>query len=187
MGLWAKRPFSNGPQHGVCAPGTHHCADQTTTGMRAPLHPTLCRHTPSMPGKKVPYHRPQWAQYPQHLKQKVVSEALDTLHNSTTPSNRKRGGGGWHKALVVGSVSLWRRLLAEREGGGGGRGALEGKGPQRRLSELPPALNRFAGFLSPSRDPNALMPHEGKSHERRQPLVAVHLGRISVGAHRCGM
>ena len=26
------------------------------------------------------------------------------------------GGGGWHKALVVGSVSLWRRLL----GGGGG-------------------------------------------------------------------
>ena len=24
------------------------------------------------------------------------------------------GGGGWHKALVVGSVSLWRRLLASR-------------------------------------------------------------------------
>ena len=24
------------------------------------------------------------------------------------------GGGGWHKALVVGSVSLWRRLLAPR-------------------------------------------------------------------------
>ena len=23
-------------------------------------------------------------------------------------------GGGWHKALVVGSVSLWRRLLASR-------------------------------------------------------------------------
>ena len=22
------------------------------------------------------------------------------------------GGGGWHKALVVSSVSLWRRLLA---------------------------------------------------------------------------
>ena len=22
------------------------------------------------------------------------------------------GGGGWHKALVVGSVSLWRRVLA---------------------------------------------------------------------------
>ena len=26
----------------------------------------------------------------------------------------KGGGGGWHKALVVGSVSLWRRLLASR-------------------------------------------------------------------------
>ena len=24
------------------------------------------------------------------------------------------GEGGWHKALVVGSVSLWRRLLASR-------------------------------------------------------------------------
>ena len=24
------------------------------------------------------------------------------------------GGGGWHKASVVGSVSLWRRLLASR-------------------------------------------------------------------------
>ena len=24
------------------------------------------------------------------------------------------GGGGWHKALVVGSVGLWRRLLASR-------------------------------------------------------------------------
>ena len=24
------------------------------------------------------------------------------------------GGGGWHKALVVGSVILWRRLLASR-------------------------------------------------------------------------
>ena len=24
------------------------------------------------------------------------------------------GGGDWHKALVVGSVSLWRRLLASR-------------------------------------------------------------------------
>ena len=25
-----------------------------------------------------------------------------------------KGGGGWHKALVVGSVSLWRRILASR-------------------------------------------------------------------------
>ena len=24
------------------------------------------------------------------------------------------GGGGWHRALLVGSVSLWRRLLASR-------------------------------------------------------------------------
>ena len=24
------------------------------------------------------------------------------------------GGGGWHKVLVVGSVSMWRRLLASR-------------------------------------------------------------------------
>ena len=30
------------------------------------------------------------------------------------PSRRWGGGGGWHKALVVGSVSLWRRLLASR-------------------------------------------------------------------------
>ena len=30
-------------------------------------------------------------------------------------TNVRRGGGGvWHKALVVGSVSLWRRLLASR-------------------------------------------------------------------------
>ena len=30
------------------------------------------------------------------------------------PSSRRGGGGGWHKALVVGSVSLWWRLLASR-------------------------------------------------------------------------
>ena len=29
-------------------------------------------------------------------------------------SLRRGGGGGWHKALVVGSGSLWRRLLASR-------------------------------------------------------------------------
>ena len=29
-------------------------------------------------------------------------------------SQKIGGGGGWHKALVVGSVSLWRRLLASR-------------------------------------------------------------------------
>ena len=42
--------------------------------------------------------------------------------------------GFWHKALVVGSVSLWRRLLASGgaywplafEGGVGGGGAGEG-------------------------------------------------------------
>ena len=28
------------------------------------------------------------------------------------PGNYREGGGGWHKALMVGSVSLWRRLLA---------------------------------------------------------------------------
>ena len=27
-----------------------------------------------------------------------------------------KGGGGWHKALVVGSVSLWRPLLASGPG-----------------------------------------------------------------------
>ena len=31
-----------------------------------------------------------------------------------SPRQRRRGVGGWHKALVVGSVSLWRRLLASR-------------------------------------------------------------------------
>ena len=29
-----------------------------------------------------------------------------------TPDWPGGGGGVWHKALVVGSVSLWRRLLA---------------------------------------------------------------------------
>ena len=42
-----------------------------------------------------------------------------TNHNAadqTWPSIRWEGGGGgrWHKALVVGSVNLWRRLLASR-------------------------------------------------------------------------
>ena len=27
---------------------------------------------------------------------------------------KRKWGGYWHKALVVGSVSLWRRLLASR-------------------------------------------------------------------------
>ena len=30
------------------------------------------------------------------------------------PFTPNGGGGGWHKALGVGSVSLWRRLLASR-------------------------------------------------------------------------
>ena len=53
----------------------------------------------------------------------------NTRHPSVTPStvvelhaapfgeffsSWSGGGGGWHKALVVGSVSLWRRLLASR-------------------------------------------------------------------------
>ena len=44
-----------------------------------------------------------------------------TPQTSFWPQARQRGGsamgdgwGGWHKALVVGSVSLWRRLLASR-------------------------------------------------------------------------
>ena len=58
--------------------------------------------------------------------------ALDkqSLNNGCHPSASSRGvtsgvmstkvhigqstGGGWHKALVVGSVSLWQRLLASR-------------------------------------------------------------------------
>ena len=32
----------------------------------------------------------------------------------TQPRLAVGGGGGWHKVLVVGSVSLWRRLLASR-------------------------------------------------------------------------
>ena len=40
-----------------------------------------------------------------------------------------RAVGVWHKALVVGSVGLWRRLL--RAVGGGGGGAHEGP-PSRR-------------------------------------------------------
>ena len=31
-----------------------------------------------------------------------------------TPDGAAGSGGVWHKALVVGSVSLWRRLLASR-------------------------------------------------------------------------
>ena len=37
----------------------------------------------------------------------------------------REGGGGWHKALVVGSVSLWRRHRLTEGGGGGVR--LESK------------------------------------------------------------
>ena len=61
----------------------------------------------------------------------VVNEEFKTKHARTkfgSPCDRRRcnggpsqrggggqlvmGGGVWHKALVVGSVSLWRRLLA---------------------------------------------------------------------------
>ena len=36
------------------------------------------------------------------------------LGASNTQHHWWGGGGGWHKALVVDSVSLWRRLLASR-------------------------------------------------------------------------
>ena len=43
---------------------------------------------------------------------------MKTVVRKTTvtlgPGACTRGGGGRHKALVVGSVSLWRRLLASR-------------------------------------------------------------------------
>ena len=37
-----------------------------------------------------------------------------TTTNGVGNVTRGEGGGGWHKALVVGSVTLWRRLLASR-------------------------------------------------------------------------
>ena len=39
-----------------------------------------------------------------------MSVFCNSLRDDSTGS--AAGGGGWHKALVVGSVSLWRRLLA---------------------------------------------------------------------------
>ena len=38
---------------------------------------------------------------------------------------RRGGVGAWHKALVVGSVSLWRRLLASHLWGGGGFASVQ--------------------------------------------------------------
>ena len=48
----------------------------------------------------------------------ATPRSLDTYY--PPPTNRwpeaplGGGGGGWHKALVVGSVGLWQRLLASR-------------------------------------------------------------------------
>ena len=43
-----------------------------------------------------------------------VAEATPTVALTRALLSQGGGGGGWHKALVVGSVSLWRRLLASR-------------------------------------------------------------------------
>ena len=56
-------------------------------------------------------------------KEKFWVDQVTVPHPPTPPRGTTRvgndkgaggGGGGWHKALVVGSVSLWRRLLASR-------------------------------------------------------------------------
>ena len=44
----------------------------------------------------------------------LAPEPSDPLWVRTCFGCVKGGGGGWHKALVVGSVGLWRRLLASR-------------------------------------------------------------------------
>ena len=44
----------------------------------------------------------------------AVMPCLSPAPKTDHTGERGRGGGEWHKALVVGSVSLWRRLLASR-------------------------------------------------------------------------
>ena len=40
--------------------------------------------------------------------------AMTSRHPYYSTTVLRGGEGGWHKALVVGSVGLWRRLLASR-------------------------------------------------------------------------
>ena len=70
----------------------------------------------------------QWCLQPSALLLPVFEEielrglcaaVLRALHvsawlDSTAVFCVRGGGGGWHKALAVGSVGLWRRLLASR-------------------------------------------------------------------------
>ena len=63
-------------------------------------------------------HRPQWpterSDPTQHAKGRT-GDCPGPRKGATTRQNvTQGGGGGWHKALVVGCVSLWRRLLASR-------------------------------------------------------------------------
>ena len=44
----------------------------------------------------------------------VAQQTCHRKFSNMSTSTHKGGGGRWHKALVVGSVGLWRRLLASR-------------------------------------------------------------------------
>ena len=68
-------------------------------------HRSLCQHDTHVNGTAL--------QAPMH---REGSQHARVAHHTGWVGGRGslEGGGGGHKALVVGSVSLWRRLLASR-------------------------------------------------------------------------
>ena len=81
--------------------GHGHClANKSTMAVTLWIHPGILNSTTGLNTAELRYQLLQ-----------VSNKAPSAVAWTGGPG---RGGGGWHKALVVGSVSLWRRLLASR-------------------------------------------------------------------------
>ena len=104
------------PPSSVCPDARPHSSFRVPTGREVPLRPTPLRRVGAAFGRRpcafalprAPDMRPPGGGLVPNTR------SVSTWVWRAVVWSAGGGGGGWHKALVVGSVSLWRRLLASR-------------------------------------------------------------------------
>ena len=120
--VWGQQKQSTDPGNNQHNPQYANYWAPLTRKRHIPTHPAQPRHTnywaPRTRKRHQQEHRPQRpterSDPTQHAKGRT-GDCPGPRKETTTRRNVTQGGGGrWHKALVVGSVSLWRRLLASR-------------------------------------------------------------------------
>ena len=94
-----------------------HRGSQTCTGQKQLIGPQEKAELSLRPGaflKGTVARGSLFSSYASHTHTHTHTHTCMHAMGQSSAYQRGPGGGGWHKALVVGSVSLWRRLLASR-------------------------------------------------------------------------